>query len=52
MRKPTEDRVVGVESDLALRRIADQAFGVRKRDVGRRRSISLIVRDDFVSAMH
>ena len=43
-----EDRVLGVDGGLVLRRVADQALaGVVPRDVGRRDAVTLVVRDDL-----
>merc|ERR1719472_528590 len=47
-----EDRVLGVDRGLVLRRVADQSFaGVVPRDVGRRDAVALVVRDDLDAAV-
>ena len=47
-----EDRVLGVDRRLVLRRVADQTLaGVVPRDVGRRDAVTLVVRDDLDAAV-
>jgi len=41
------DRVVDVHRNLVLGGVADQSLAVREGDVARRRSVALVVRDDF-----
>ena len=43
----TEDCVNGVHGDLILGGVADQPFGVGEADLGRRRTVTLVVGDDL-----
>ena len=43
----TEDGVDGVHGDLVLGGIADEPFGVGESHIRRRRSVALVVGDDF-----
>jgi len=51
LREVTENGVDGVHGDLVLSRITDETLGISEADVRRRRSVPLVVGDDFNSVM-